>query len=249
MMLLDVGNTTIRWAFPGQDGLDGQGHFIHRGREFAGLANTAWSGLAAPDVMAVANVAGPAMQESLARWAVEHWNLQPLFLKASTRAAGVTNGYAVPGQLGVDRWAAMVAAWHEQQSAVLVVDCGSAITLDFVDTSGRHHGGMIVPGLQMMRHSLSHETANIDILPAGQDESAGLLANATEAAIINGTIRMATAMIDRTATDIAGQSGDGIRVVMTGGDAPVIRPLLDSRTTHDPDLVLKGVAILAEELT
>jgi pantothenate kinase type III len=108
---------------------------------------------------------------------------------------------------------------------------------------------MIVPGLQMMRHSLSHETANIDILPAGQAGSAGLLANATEAAIINGTIRMATAMIERTATDIAGQSGDGIRVVMTGGDAPVIRPLLDRRTTHDPDLVLKGVAILAEEQT
>lgn len=249
MMLLDVGNTTLRWAFRGQNGLVGQGHLVHRGRELAGLAGTAWSGLAAPDVMAVANVAGPAMQEAIADWAVEHWNLQPVFLQAARHAAGVTNGYAVPGQLGVDRWAAMVAAWHEQQSAVLVVDCGSAITLDFIDASGRHHGGMIAPGLQMMRHSLSHETANIDILPAGQTGSAGLLATATEAAILNGTIRMATAMIERTATDIAGQSGDGIRVVMTGGDAPVIQPLLDRRTTHDPDLVLKGIAILAEEQT
>jgi type III pantothenate kinase len=249
MMLLDVGNTTIRWALRGQDGLVGQGHFIHHGREFAGLAGTAWSGLNTPDAMAVANVAGAALQEAITRWALEHWNLQPLFLKAAPHAAGVTNGYALPGQLGVDRWAAMVAAWHEQQSAVLVVDCGSAITLDFVDAGGRHHGGMIAPGLQMMRHSLSHQTANIDILPTGQAGSAGLLANATEAAIINGTIRMATAMIERTATDIAGQSGDGIRVVMTGGDAPVIRPLLDRRTTHDPDLVLKGVAILAEEQT
>jgi type III pantothenate kinase len=248
MMLLDVGNTTLRWAFRGQGGLVGQGHLVHRGRQLAWLEGTAWSGLAAPDVMAVANVAGPAMQEAIADWAVEHWNLQPVFLQAARHAAGVTNGYAVPGQLGVDRWAAMVAAWHEQQSAVLVVDCGSAITLDFIDASGRHHGGMIAPGLQMMRHSLS-QTANIDILPAGQTGSAGLLATATEAAIFNGTIRMATAMIERTATDIAGQSGDGIRVVMTGGDAPVIQPLLDIRTTHDPDLVLKGIAILAEERT
>jgi type III pantothenate kinase len=249
MMLLDVGNTTIRWAFREQDGLVGQGHFIHRGREFAGLAATAWSGLDAPAAMAVANVAGPVLQQALTRWAVEHWNLQPLFLKAAPHTAGVTNGYAVPGQLGVDRWAAIVAAWHERKSAVLVVDCGSAITLDFVDTGGRHHGGMIAPGLQMMRHSLTHDTANIDILPTGQAGSAGLLANATEAAILNGTIRMATAMIERTTTDMAAQVGGGIRVVMTGGDAPVIRPLLDIRTTHDPDLVLKGVAILAEEQT
>ena len=249
MMLLDVGNTTLRWAFRGQDGLVGQGHFIHRGHELAGLAAKAWSGLDAPAAMVVANVAGPALQEAITRWAVEHWNLQPVFLRSGPRAAGVTNGYAVPGQLGVDRWAAMVAAWHEQQGAVLVVDCGTAITLDFVDASGRHHGGMIAPGLKMMRHSLSHDTANIDILPGGQAGTAGLLANATEAAILNGTIRMATAMIERTVTDIAAQVSDGLRVVMTGGDAPVIRPLLDLRATHDPDLVLKGVAILGEEQT
>ena len=247
MMLLDVGNTTARWAFTDGDGLTGQGSFVHRGHEVSVLADQAWAGREAPDAMAVANVAGRPVQEALTRWAGEHWNLMPLYLKVTAAAAGVTNAYTMPQQLGVDRWAAMVAAWHEQKCAVLVIDCGSAITLDVVDAGGRHHGGLIAPGVSMMRNSLSQETANIDILSADRDRTVSLLSGGTEAAIRNGTIYMATAMIDRVETEVLDRFGGGMRAVITGGDAPVIQPLLGCQTIHDPDLVLKGIAILAEE--
>ncbi len=247
MMLLDVGNTTARWAFTDGGGLTGQGSFVHRGGELAALADQAWAGREAPNAMAVANVAGRSVQEAITHWAGEHWDLLPVFIRVAAGAAGVTNAYAIPGQLGVDRWAAMVAAWHEQQTAVLVIDCGSAITADVVDSGGRHHGGLIAPGVSMMRYSLSQDTANIDILPADQARAVTLLSNGTEAAIRNGTIYMASAMIDRVAADVIDRFGDGMRVVITGGDAPLIQPLLGCQTIHDPDLVLKGVAILVEE--
>jgi type III pantothenate kinase len=247
MMLLDVGNTSLRWAFQDIQGLAGQGSFVHRGHEMAGLAGDAWADLESPDGMAVANVAGQSVQDTITRWAEAHWNLQPVFVQAVATAAGVTNGYAIPGQLGVDRWAAMVAAWREQQTAVLVIDCGTAITIDFVDAGGRHHGGLIAPGVDMMRQSLSRETADIDILPADQVQPVTRLADGTEAAIRNGTIRMAAAMIDSVVADISRRYDSSVCAVLAGGDATRIRPLLGCNTIHDPDLVLKGVAILVEE--
>ena len=247
MMLLDVGNTTARWAFTGGSGFTGQGSFVHRGREFDALAGQAWAGREAPDALAVANVAGRSVQDAITHWAREHWNLLPVFIRVAAGAAGVTNAYAIPEQLGVDRWAAMVAAWHEQKSAVLVIDCGSAITVDVVDAGGRHQGGLIAPGISMMRDSLSRDTANIDILFSNQARGVNLLSDGTEAAIRNGTIYMASAMIDRVAADVMERFDEGMRVVLTGGDAPVIQPLLGCRAIHDPDLVLKGIAILAEE--
>ena len=159
MMLLDVGNTTLRWAFRDGGELAGQGGVVHRGHDMQDLIGQAWAGLEAPDSMAVSNVAGRPVQDAITHWADEHWNLQPVFVRTGERAAGVTNGYTVPGQLGVDRWAAIVAAWHEQQTAVLVIDCGTAITIDYVDAGGRHRGGLIAPGLGTMRQSLSQNTA------------------------------------------------------------------------------------------
>jgi type III pantothenate kinase len=247
MMLLDVGNTTVRWAFTDGHGLTGQGSFVHRGHAVSTLADQAWAGREAPDAMAVANVAGRPMQDTITRWTREHWNLVPLFIQVAAGAAGVTNAYAMPQQLGVDRWAAMVAAWHDHQSAVLVIDCGSAITADVVDAGGRHHGGLIAPGVGMMRDSLSQNTANIDILPPDEARTVTLLSDGTQAAIRNGTIYMASAMIDRVAAEVTDRFGSGIRAVMTGGDAPLIQPMLGCETIHDPDLVLKGVAILSEE--
>ena len=247
MMLLDVGKTTARWAFTRGSGFTGQGSFVHRGREFDALADQAWAGREAPDALAVANVAGRSVQDAITHWAREHWNLLPVFIRVAAGAAGVTNAYAIPEQLGVDRWAAMVAAWHEQKSAVLVIDCGSAITVDVVDAGGRHQGGLIAPGISMMRDSLSRDTANIDILFSNQARGVNLLSDGTEAAIRNGTIYMASAMIDRVAADVMERFDEGMRVVLTGGDAPVIQPLLGCRAIHDPDLVLKGIAILAEE--
>ena len=247
MMLLDVGNTTLRWALRDGHELAGQGSFVHRGHEIGALVEEAWADLEAPDSMAVSNVAGRSVRDAISRWAGDHWNLQPVFVRVNAAAAGVTNGYAIPEQLGVDRWAALVAAWHEQKTAVLVIDCGTAITIDYVDAGGRHQGGLIAPGLGTMRHSLSRSTANIGILPADQVQPVNLLSDGTEAAIRNGTLCMCTALIDRVAVNLAHRSDSSICTVLTGGDASLVRPLLECQTILDPGLVLKGVAILVED--
>jgi type III pantothenate kinase len=247
MMLLDVGNTTLKWAFHENGKLTGRGSFVHRDRQLAGLVERAWGEWPAPPGLAVANVAGRAAQEAITRWAGERWELEPMFVRTTAAAAGVSNGYARPEQLGVDRWAASVAAWDARKAAVLVIDCGSAITADLVDEDGRHRGGLIAPGVGMMRHCLSRDTANLDILPPDQAQPLNLFGHDTAAAIRSGTLCMATAAIDRIAEQARRRYGGGLCVLLTGGDAPVMQPLLGCRTMHDPDLVLKGVALLAEE--
>ena len=79
--------------------------------------------------------------------------------------AGVTNQYADLQSLGVDRWLAMLAAFRQGGGgACVVVDGGSALTVDVVDGAGLHRGGYIVPGQSMMRDSLVSNT-RIRLLP------------------------------------------------------------------------------------
>ena len=249
MMLLDVGNTAVKWAVQTGAGLSGQGCFVHRGKCLAALADAAWGALPVPSAMAVANVAGSEIEAEINAWVRRHWDIEPSYIKVTTAAAGITNAYAVPDDLGVDRWAAMIAAWHQQQGAVCVVDCGSAITLDVVDASGLHQGGLIVPGVAMMRDSLSQNTADIDILPDSQHQSVNLLAKGTATAIQNGAVYMASAMVDRMVADVMTETGDTLTTYITGGDALEIQSLLRCEVINDPDLVLKGVAILIGEQT
>ena len=122
------------------------------------------------------------------------------------------------------------------------------VSIDVVDANGVHQGGLIMPGLGSMKHSLVTDTA--DIRFAADDNhppSQSPLARNTRDAVNNGVVYMATAAIDRIMLDLATETHVGTIVVITGGDADVLLPLLARRPRHDPDLVLRGIAILAGE--
>ena len=247
MMLLDVGNSTVKWALQKNGVLENGGQFFHPGEEFPGLAAREWGGLPDPAAIAVANVAGAGMEHTITGWTQAHWHITPCYIRVSDKAAGVTNGYAEPGDLGVDRWAAIVAAHNERDGSVCIIDCGTAITVDVVAASGAHRGGLIAPGIEMMKRSLLKDTSGIRLKRVEDSQPAPLLARGTVDAVNSGAITMASAMIDRVMTDIVAECGENIEFLMTGGDAGRILSLLGRQPRHDPDLVLKGVAILARE--
>lgn len=245
MMLLDVGNTMVNWAMTGNDDFAERGAFLHRNGDFTMLATHAWGALTEPEGVAVANVAGAGMEAAITAWTMAHWNLRPRFIKSRESAAGVTNAYSIPGDLGADRWAALAAAHHGYEGAVCIIDCGTAITIDVIAADGRHQGGLIAPGLGMMRRSLHRDTSAIENSSDAGHHPVILLASATQAAVNNGVIYMAAAMIDRVIAEIAdGQEGE-MACVITGGDAVRILPRLAAQPHHDPDLILKGIALLA----
>ena len=141
----------------------------------------------------------------------------------------------------------MIAAYHHYGGPVCIVDCGTAITVDVVDAAGQHQGGLIAPGANVLKKSLLEGTADIRMTSADDGQRLTLLASGTQAAVNNGAYYMCSAMIDRVIADIVARFGENTVLVMTGGDAGNLLSLTGWQLQSDPDLVLRGVAILAGE--
>jgi type III pantothenate kinase len=244
-LLLDVGNTAVKWACESSGRLGMTGRFVHRAGNIGTLAEAAWSGLQPAQKVLVASVAGKDMEALLLAWFNDHWQVQPVFLHSTARACGVSNAYTVAEALGIDRWAAIVAAHRRYPGAVCVVDCGTAVTLDMVTAGGEHRGGLILPGIEMLQQMLLQNTAQLRL--SGKQPAVTPLADSTTAAIYGGAVYLVAAAIERCVADMRAEQGENIEIVMTGGDAGRILPLLNGPAQHQPDLVLQGIAMLAGE--
>jgi type III pantothenate kinase len=249
ILLLDIGNSRIKWATLDHGRLHFGGSAVYRNRGLEGLEDLAlslWEDLHPPSRILAASVAGPAFAEALTSWTKGFWGLDVEFIVPQPNAFGVTNAYAEPRQLGADRWAALVAVRHRYRGPALIVDCGTAITIDVLSAEGRHLGGLIVPGLQMMRSALIEDTQGIALaLELSTDSRAELLARDTRAGIAAGTLYAVVALIDRVTSDIAGELQTTLSCLITGGDAPTLLPLLQGQYQYEQHLVLKGLAITA----
>ncbi len=242
ILLVDLGNSRMKWACwiagvlqaPEALTYDSDEDFFHR----------AWAGLGVPDAVYVANVAGGEMAVRLQDWVREQWQCAVKFVKSSRQCAGVTNGYERPEQLGVDRWAAIVAAYQRYPQGVVVVDCGTAVTLDVVEPGGRHLGGLIVPGLGMMRSALQAAAGIGNVVDCGVGPAD--LGTDTSMAVESGIRCAIQGLLDSACGTWQSKAGDGMSCVLTGGDAERCLPDNTDKAwqIHD-DLVLMGVAILA----
>lgn len=235
ILAVDAGNSRIKW------GLSEGGHWRGQGAgaidDFERVVGEAWRGLAAPDRIAVANVAGPDVRGSLERLA-GRWKIAPAWLQASAAAGGVTNGYTQPAQLGVDRWAALVAARTRHRDASLVVLAGTATTIDHLDAQGVFRGGMILPGARLMKKALHENTAG---LPLAQGEYLEF-PRSTADAIETGCRIAQVAAIERAYRKLP----KGAACFVSGGAAGEIVALLDFHGEAVEHLVLEGIVILAQ---
>ena len=196
----------------------------------------AWSSLSTPDRLALASVS-PSLTPLLEHLVRQLWPDIPIHHAVSeAETCGVRNAYTEPHRLGVDRWMALIAARQLTTHPVCVVDCGSAVTIDVLDDKGQHLGGVIMPGLTMMRRALHRNTEQ---LPFAQETYPLGLGTSTAAAIHNGTRYALLGAIERV---IASQTKT-LQVFLTGGDAETLLPDLKHPVQVNPDLVLQGLAL------
>lgn len=238
-LLIDMGNTRLKW------GGAKAGQFI-TGQSLANVRLNRqalvdlWQGIARPRRIAISCVSASQLLE-LVQWvAVELWpDADIVLVKPQAQAFGVTNAYQQPGKLGVDRWLSLVAVWQQYQSPACIVDCGTAITVDLIDADGRHQGGLISPGLTLMKKSLGQGT---EALRFSETVYAVGLSDNTEAAIYSGTLMAAVGMIEH----VLAKQPPNLRLILTGGDAELIAGQLGIPSTVDPDLVLRGLLCVLE---
>ncbi|MEJ2362567.1 MAG: type III pantothenate kinase [Gammaproteobacteria bacterium] len=243
ILLVDLGNTRLKWATC--DGTLPRHSEVrdHREQELAAVLDASWNAMPPPGQVLVASVADSERKAALSGWMQRRWSLSPEFLVSPSSGQGLTNAYAQPERLGCDRWAAMVAAFHLAGSAVCVVDCGSAVTLDAVAADGQHLGGLILPGLTAMQSALTRHTA---LSPIALAKPANiLLGRSTQEGISLGITRAVVALIQQTLADLQQHSGIQASCYLTGGDAGRIEPLLSIPCQQEPDLVLQGLAVIA----
>ena len=201
----------------------------------------------------VCSVAGVELERALRRAARASGNPRPQYIRSTRRSAGVRNGYVQTWRLGADRWVAMLGArvLHPDR-ALCIVDVGTALTLDLLDAHGRHRGGLLVPGPTLMVESLLSNTAGIR-QRAGPGRAhrsprrrgAALFGRSTRAGLMAGSTVACAALIERALGEARATLGRRPKLLLAGGGAMQVAPLLRVPYARADQLVLQGLALLA----
>lgn len=247
-LLIDAGNTRVKWALTASD--DDAAVIPLVWLAEGGVTHEALSGLTGQwqaheklvnNTMAVwiSNVAGEAVAKQLTQMLADtgispdalHW------FASRPACAGVRNGYREPSQLGCDRFAALIGARHYHPDRdLLVVNAGTATTVDALTADGRFAGGMILPGLVTMARSLAVNTAQLPSVSEVMLEHT--LADNTRQAIISGCISAQLGAIERAYAEHPGSSP---LCLLSGGAASFIAPHLQVPHALLANLVLAGL--------
>ena len=236
LLAIDAGNTSVKLGY--HDGLTWHAQQRVRLSEFY-LDPKRF--LAHPfDQIFIANVAGPAfrraMEATLPTHAI-HW------VQATASACGVSNGYQQPEQLGSDRWAMLIAARAIMQQACLVVSLGTTLTADALSAQGEFLGGCIAPGAQLMRAALAQGTHAIQSTPGNLRHFPDNTADAVETGIVQALLGVVASM--QSQAEASTQSAWPI--ILSGGDAQLLRPHLNNAVQVVDNLVLDGLVRIAQE--
>ena len=239
ILAVDAGNTRIKWGAHVHGGWQANGACATS--EAIGLAGC-WDTLAPPDRVIVSNVAGDHVRSAIVA-ATARFGHTPSFIESRAAQCGVRSSYEQPDQLGCDRWAALVAAHRLYPGASLVVNAGTAMTVDALTDDGLFLGGIIVPGLDLMRRALDAHTAALR-LQAGEVR---FFPSNTGDAIMSGAAHALAGAIERMATFMRESGQDSLRVLLSGGSAGELRSLIALETIAVDNLVLEGLVVIAQE--
>lgn len=235
-LLLDQGNSRLKWLLVARDGT-----FLARGVSASDLLPETLESLYAGESIsqiALSSVASATRRDTLCERVASLFGRSPDIMVTQQEWAGLHNGYADPSRLGVDRWLAMLGARQLGSGAWLVVDAGTALTLDAIDSSGRHLGGYIVPGYGMQLSMLEKGTAAISRAGLPGDWGWG---KDTASAVANGVGLGLVALVERALVELSGSLRDTCRLVITGGDAALLQPHLSREALLDEDLIFRGM--------
>jgi type III pantothenate kinase len=246
-LLIDIGNTRLKWALKTAAGLQPGPPIVHADADFLTQLAAAFRDIEAVDSIWCADVRRSQTGQLTAEWLTQRFATTVHTPTTPASGGGIQNAYAEPARLGIDRWLAMLGGFQAGRG-LMVVDAGSALTLDAVDPSGRHCGGLIFPGAQMLRRALARDTELVQVAFAPSRPSGTTRLGSSTAQCVQFAIdAAAVALIDRAREDWRPLLGDKAVFALTGGDAPSLAPALSGNWANDPLLVLRGLARFIEQ--
>ncbi len=240
ILAIDSGNTFIKW------GLHDSNQWIYQGKtkqEQSATLSQYWLSLPKPSSIIISNVAGDTVQKTLTSLC-SVWKTKTYWITSVRQQCGVYNSYSIPGQLGSDRWAALIASWNHLLQATLVVNIGTAMTIDVLSDSGNFLGGIILPGPDLMYNALKKHTA----IPCNELGIFDKLPINTADAIYSGVIQSLIGSIERMKQIICMHLGYSVQnCIISGGASSLILPHLGFSAKVVDNLVLEGLLLIAKD--
>lgn len=239
---VDFGNTRLKWRLldPVRLLVESSG-IVSSVSEFS--AELGRQTLSNVSFARACSVRGNDENQQLATLINSEFGVELHLAQSQAELAGVRNGYLEPAKLGVDRWLAILGAYAQVKGACLVIDCGTAITADYIEADGVHLGGCIAPGIKLMNKALLGST-NIpaDLVGLVKQEDRVSVGRTTEQAIASGIRAMVLGFIAEQARLAKQKIGLELSVVASGGDSELVREVVPE-VVIDKDLVFAGLAI------
>lgn len=236
-LLIDAGNSRLKWAWWNGVALGGVSSAPNAGVDVSAL----WKNGQDTDSVWIASVASVATNSALATAARDRFGIEPVFVATRSQACGVRIAYAQPANLGVDRFLGLIAA--RAQAPAVIAGCGTALTLDALAADGTHLGGLIAASPQLAQTALRGGTARLASVPAGRVAE---IADNSADAIESGTWLSAAALTERFLARTAQRLDSSPALILSGGGALRLSALLDAPHHIDAELVLRGLAMLAD---
>ena len=239
LVTIDSGNTHVKW------GLHDGSNWLEQGtlaQDKSILLQQAWKNLPTPHDIIISNVSSIETKKKLSEF-LSCWKAKPRWITPLTYQCGVRNYYADPSLLGSDRWAALIAAWNWQQKGCLVVDAGTAMTVDALSDTGEFLGGIIVPGFELMKKAL---TTNLTTLQNQEGEFSDF-PNNTANAIHSGTVHALVGTVNRMSELVSIALGHMPKCIISGGASQQLMSELNMDASVVDNLVLEGLVLIAEE--
>ncbi|MFG0767036.1 pantothenate kinase [Pseudomonas sp. TYF_15] len=240
---LDCGNSFIKWrVIHVADAVIEGGGIVDSDQalvaEVAALASVHLTGCR------IVSVRSEEETDALCAVIAEAFAVQARVAHPVREMAGVRNGYDDYQRLGMDRWLAVLGAFHLAKGACLVIDLGTAAKADYVSADGEHLGGYICPGMPLMRSQLRTHTRRIRYDDASAERALASLSpgRSTVEAVERGCVLMLQGFASTQLEQARVLWGEEFTVFLTGGDAPLVREALPQARVV-PDLVFVGLAM------
>jgi type III pantothenate kinase len=236
LLLIDAGNSRTKWGCY-------EGEWLRTGacenNDVAKLVRD-WSELPRPTRAMGCNVGGATLARQIEK-AAAHWRVALEWIRARERECGVTNGYLEPETLGADRWAALIGARSLQPGPCLVVNAGTALTVDALARDGTFLGGLIVPGFDLMQEALARSTAQLRVAPG----TIVSFPRTTADAMTSGALQALCGAVERMRSEMAQANETEAAVLLSGGRAKLIMNGLAVPARVIEHLVLEGLVRIA----
>lgn len=241
-LLLDFGNSRLKW---GTIGLDEKKLQVSEAIDYShdGLhekITKTVSILPYPqcETIHAVSVLGEEFNTEFARFVSKQYGLQAIFYHSQKEAFDVTLAYADPKAYGADRYAALIAAAQYDKGAKIIIDAGTAITIDAINAKNIHLGGLIFPGITAMYSALNQADGIGDGISPTNVE---YLCNTTKSAVYSGSVLCVRHGIENIVKEITNQLDDEVVILLTGGGASVLMDEPSHQYVFSHDLVLRGV--------